>query len=84
MSATAVRPLSAMEAHRCTVRAVVLGYEQGYEAGYNDLEGPAPYGFGTLEAVAWAEGWLRGAADANEDAQGEARAALDGEEEGGQ
>lgn len=84
MSATAVRPLSAMEAHRCTVRAVVMAYEQGYEAGFHDEEGPVPYGFGTLEAVAWSEGWLRGAADAHEDAQGEALAALGGGEEGDQ
>lgn len=82
MSATAVRPVGDIEAHRDTVRAVVLAYEQGYEAGYYDESGPAPFGFGTLQAVAWAEGWMRGAADAAEDAGGGELASLEGEEEG--
>lgn len=65
MSATAVRPADRLAERRDTVRAVILAYELGFDAGfYDDQQGPAPYGFGTLEAIAWAEGWIRGANEA--------------------
>lgn len=86
MSATAV--ITAASVNGCmreSVRSVIAAYEAGFDAGYYSEPGPAPFGFGTAEAVAWSEGCMRGSAEAVNDAneqQLSRPAALDGEEEG--